>query len=245
MKRQASINARLAVIEEYLKSFDGPLSGRIGEMLGNFSRQREEAQRELEQMTKGIEDSQKDLSLWYERRGRLETSDPLGLVIEVSALSDDVKEKNEIFKKSTMNYVGETEKLRYSPDDKNLAASVEAALATRKQHMADLIEALKTAVATGITDTEKHIAEFTARKDETESRLRDVEQDVETCRTMLSGGENARQEKKKALLKEQAQLHAESIEISRAADTSPPVMTEASAASLEQKPQAAVTQPVL
>ncbi len=218
VRRQNAIMERLDFIEGMLGAFEGPLSGKLGEMLNRASSHREELVTGFDKLKNELDGNYKKLSMWYERRAKLEGTDALNMATELSSVSDIVKEKKQLFENTTWVYLTEAEKLKYNPDDEAQAKKVAELLRARKLHLSELSRSIKAAVDDGIAQTDQKIAELSAKKEEMEADLRSVQAQIEVCKILLGNDASAKEEKKQALIDEKEQLKAELAEISRVAD---------------------------
>ncbi len=211
--REAMLRERLSEIDEKLEAFSGPLSGHLGEILKNASSERDRLLESIEAVRKDIDIATRKLAVWYGRRKRLETTQPLELASEVSVSSETVQKKKEEFEAITWEYLKESEHLRYNPGDANQVRKVAELLKQRKAKLEEISGAVRGAIDTVIAESDQKITELTVERDNLEGKLQRIQSDVELVRAISSGDASRREAKKKEIIHERELTVAELEEL--------------------------------
>jgi protein phosphatase len=213
VKRKASLQQQILILDEKIASFDRPFSGKAGQILADASRRTDEMKTELSQVRAEIDIATRRLAVWFGRRKRLLTTEPINLASEVSVISPVVKEKKEEFERATWAYLKEAEVLRYNPNDRDQEARVAELVRERKDSMRDLAEEVRRAIDREVADADRRISELTLRRDAVDNQLEELRREVEYVRVLTGGDPASRSVKQAELRRERASAAAELEEL--------------------------------
>ncbi len=220
-RRQKTLSSRLRQVDEKIAALDAPLSGQIGQLLNEASKQLEILDSRVTEVRAEIDSSARKLAVWTGRRKRLETSEPINMVSEVSVSSEDVRKKKEAFEAATWQYLKEAERLEYSPNDPTLSNSVADFVRQRNQRMEELFASLRTAIDSGVLESQQRISDLSVEKDRLEAEIRSLQDTISFSRLLASSDRTTRTVKRAELVRERELILAELNELNRLADTLP------------------------
>jgi len=234
-RRQKTLSARLRSVDEKIAALDAPLSGQIGQLLNEASKQLEVLDGRVTDVRSEIDSSARKLAVWTGRRKRLENSEPINMVSEVSVSSEDVRKRKEAFEAATWQYLKEAERLEYSPNDTTLSNSVADYVRQRNQRMEELFATLRTAIDSGVLESQQRISDLSVEKDRLEAETRSLQDTITFSRLLASGDRSTRVGKRAELARERELILAELNELNRLADTLPVLRGQESASDRAQR----------
>ncbi|WKZ56262.1 MAG: Stp1/IreP family PP2C-type Ser/Thr phosphatase [Bdellovibrionota bacterium] len=213
LRRKQELRQLLRDLSDKIESFDRPFSGRAGQILAEASQRADELKNELVRVRAEIDIATRKLAVWYGRRRRFLTSDPINLASEVAVTSPVVKDRKEAFERATWAYLKEAEVARYQPDDAAQNKKVAELLAQRKARMNELEEEVRRAIDKEVSDADHHISELTLRRDAIDSELEQLRREVEYVRVLTGNDPVAKEIKRKELLRERSLIVGELEEL--------------------------------
>ncbi len=214
-RRHALLQKRLAELDERVKAFDQPLSGRIGEKLNEASRDSERLQSELSATRLSIDEATRRLAMWHGRKRRLESTDPINLAQELSSGSQSVKIARETFEQVTWEYLKEAEVLRYRRDDLEQERTVAALMQKRTESMRALALEVISTIDSEVSAVDNEIVELTISRHDIESQIEQLEKDLRYYRVLMTGSEQQRKEALNEILREKEVSEAERSNLER------------------------------
>lgn len=214
----ASIKNRLAEVSDYvgklenkIQAFDRPIQGKSGEILKETQASLERQRTLLDETRNKIEIATRKLSIWYGRRKRLESTDPINLATEVSVASSAVKEKREIFERSSWEYLKEYEVLRYNPSDSAQERKVNDLARIRKSRMRELIEEVRNTIDAEVSAADKDISDLTAEREGIQRKIDALKREADYQQVLL-GGDTAAKDRKRLELSEELSARKAELE---------------------------------
>ena len=219
-RRASALRERVLQIDQQIAAFDGQVSGKLAEMLRAAMRKREETRRALDGIRSELDLATRKLAVWYGRRKRLETTEPVNLASEVAISSELVREKKSTFEKVTWEYLSEYEKLKYDPTNPAQSKKVNELIRARNQRLEELSNEVRQAINVAIGESDRLIAEQTLRRDQVEADLHAIEGEIEFVKVVSGNDAQAREAKKAELLQERELVNAELEELLRIQRTS-------------------------
>ncbi len=213
--RKVEVRDFLNSIEQKLEAIDRPISGRMGELLQATTRERESYKSKINDIQIEMDGAARKLAVWYGRQKRLQTTDPINLASEVSVSSEAVKEKKEIFERATWAYLQENEIWRYNPTDNKQDEKVKELLKVRKQRMIDLAAEVKDAIEREVKSADQRIAELTLDRDQLQSKINALDQDVQYIQVIMGGDVRAKDRVRKELIHKQELAREELNELGK------------------------------
>lgn len=213
LRRKQELRQHLRDLGEKIESFDRPFSGRAGQILAEASQRADELKNELVRVRAEIDIATRKLAVWYGRRRRFLTADPVNLASEVAVTSPVVKDRKEAFERATWAYLKEAEEARYRPDDAQQNSKVSELLAQRKARMNELEDEVRRAIDKEVSDADHHISELTLRRDAIDAELEQLRREVEYVRVLTGNDPVAKDVKRKELVRERALIVSELEEL--------------------------------
>ncbi len=220
-RRQKTLSSKLRRVEEKIVALDAPLSGQVGQLLIEATRQLESLDQKLSETKADVDAFARRLAVWNGRRTRLESSEPITMVSEIAVSSEEVRRKKEEFEAATWKYLKEAERLEYSPNDAELAKRVTSLVRARNDRMDELFGSLRAAVNDGILDSQQRISDLTVEADRIETEIRGLQDTITFSKVLSSGDSSIRTSKRNELAKEREMILSELNELNRLAETLP------------------------
>lgn len=214
-KRHQTLSGRLADLDNKLRSFGGPLSGDLGELLAEAEANIERRRKELEKVREELEIATRKLAVWYGRRKRLAETDAINLASEIEVSSLDVQQKHEAFKKTTYEYLKESEVLYYNPVDQQQQRKVVDLRAQRRIRSDELAAAVRNAIESASREADQEVAELTLKRDRISAELESAKLDQGYAKILMGNDEKAKREIYQALKHERELVAGELESIER------------------------------
>lgn len=130
-------------------------------------------QQELSVVHARLETATRKLAIWYGRRNRLKSTNPLNLANEIAVSSRVVREHKSEFESVTYEYLKNAEELKYDPTNEELQTKIADLVIERRQRLEQLSAAITEAVDEIISDVNRNIAELTLQRERVQSDLLD------------------------------------------------------------------------
>jgi serine/threonine protein phosphatase PrpC len=208
-RRQETLSRTVDELDRKINATSGPLSGQLGERLKGIDDQHGKLTSQIAALKRDLDSEARKLSVWYERRKKLATADPINMATELAALSDDVRAKKEAFETKTWEYLKQVEQLRYEPDNKELDSKVANLVHQRGDAMKELTASVKDAVTQEVSTSEQTIAERTIKKNGLESELARLDDESAFLKRIVSLTPSEREAIKEDLTKERDGLSSD------------------------------------
>ncbi len=199
LKRKDYLELKLTELKRKIASFKKPFSGSFGQVLSETTRRREELRSSLEDIREQIEEASSSLSVWYARKKRVETSNAMKLAEEISNSSETVEKSKADFERVTWNYLRESEKLRFNPDDTEQTQVVDQLISERREAMQALLDSVRNEVEHQIAALELQVKKLGSEREELEVEIDDVIKELEYMKILMSGDQEARVQKQQEL----------------------------------------------
>ena len=212
-RRKEELRTFISNLNSKIEAFDKPISGGVADILKRSSREEEKVSAELKNLKVKLDTATRKLAMWYGRRTRMASTDPVNLATEISVSSDSVKEKKEIFERVTWAYLKEAEVLRYNPADKAQEEKVNELARLRKQRRKELSTEIENAIGRQVESTDRHIAELTLKRDTLENKLNNIRKELEFVQVLMSSEPASRKKMKDDLVRDKAIAEAELAEL--------------------------------
>jgi len=194
VRRHDRLASRVKELERQLNSFDQPISSEVGSILQEARSTRAQLEEDLRETRSEIDVATRRLAVWFGRRKRLQSTDPVNLAGEVSVASEFVRDQKSSFERATWEYLQEAESLRYNPTDMTLRQRVAELTEVRKQRMSELGDGVREAIKEEIANADYEITELSLRRDRIESDMRELQNKLEYVRILMHGDEEAKAE---------------------------------------------------
>ncbi len=130
-------------------------------------------QQELSAVHARLETATRKLAIWYGRRNRLKSTNPLNLANEIAVSSSAVRKHKSEFESVTYEYLKNAEELKYDPTNEELQTKIADLVIERRQRLQQLSAAITEAVDEIISDVNRSIAELTLQRERVQSDLLD------------------------------------------------------------------------
>jgi len=202
VRRRDRLASRVQELERQLNSFDQPISSEVGSILQEARSTRSQLEEALRETRSEIDVATRRLAVWFGRRKRLQSTDPVNLAGEVSVASEVVREQKSSFERATWEYLQEAESLRYNPTDMTLRQRVAELTEVRKQRMNELGDGVREAIKEEIANADYEITELSLRRDRIEADMRELQNQLEYVRILMHGDDEAKAELQRQLTAE-------------------------------------------
>jgi len=222
LRRRDRLAQKVVELERQLDSFGQPISSEVGSILQDARAKRTALEEELRETRDAIDVATRRLAVWFGRRKRLQTTDPVNLAGEVAVSSEVVREQKTSFERATWEYLQEAESLRYNPTDMNLRQRVAELTDTRKQRMSELADSIGAAIKEEISKADQEITELSIKRDRIESDMKELQNQLEYVRILMHGDPESKQQLQQKIQAELAVSKSELIELEDLIDTMKP-----------------------
>lgn len=212
-RRKAILRELLSELEAKIGAFERPLSARFVDQLKESRTQRETLDAKEDELRAQIDVATRRLAVWYGRRKRLQTTDPINLATEVAVAAPTVKDKKEVFELATWSYLKEAEVLRYNPSDTAQERKVFDLARVRKDRQRELGEEVRKAIDKEVSDSDRAIAELTLQRDRLLVEIENLRRNEEYVRILMGSDARAKDLKRKELVRERDVAAAELDEL--------------------------------
>lgn len=177
--------------KDILVSFSDPdKRGELLERIPGIMKTISENQKIVTNSAIEIDNETKNLSIWIERKGRLENIGSLGLSSELSEVSEEVASKLKNFQEATWNYLQLAEKNRQSKSNPEIQAEIKKALTIRKDAMNGLELSVFTTTQKNIDSINKNISNLIITKSKAQEIIKSNEADLNILKSLSSKDEN-------------------------------------------------------
>lgn len=212
-RRKALLRELLNDLQEKIGAFEKPLNAKVIDQLKDARQNREALEVTEDDLRAQIDVATRRLAVWYGRRKRLQSSDPINLATEVAVASAAVKDKKEIFELATWSYLKEAEVLRYNPSDGAQEKKVFDLARTRKERQRELGEEVRRAIEKEVSDSDRAIAELTLKRDRLLVEIENIRRNEEYAKVLMGSDPKAKELKRKELSRERDVAAAELEEL--------------------------------
>ncbi|MBN8550816.1 MAG: Stp1/IreP family PP2C-type Ser/Thr phosphatase [Deltaproteobacteria bacterium] len=212
-RRQAVLRELLADLQEKIGAFEKPLNSKVIDQLKDARQNRELLETAEDDLRAQIDVATRRLAVWYGRRKRLQTTDPINIATEVAVASPSVKEKKEVFELATWSYLKEAEVLRYNPSDGAQEKKVFDLARVRKDRQRDLADEVRRAIEKEVSDSDRAIAELTLKRDKLLVEIENIRRNEEYAKVLMGNDPKAKDLKRKELARERDVAAAELEEL--------------------------------
>jgi protein phosphatase len=186
--RKRYIRQRISTLEGRLLAFDKPITGGVGARFDKVSRKLEKSREQFGNLRKQIEETSREVSLWYGRQRRLQNTDHVSLASEIAGSSAAVKKAKSDFEKATWEYLKQAESLRYDPENGDLKGEVDTLTVARRESLKNLREVVSSAIHEQSEKAHARMNELTTRRDRTQQRIVDLEEDLRYLKALTGTG---------------------------------------------------------
>ena len=214
-ERKADLRKQIAQLEVKLTRFSQPINSEFSDHLKGFAERLEELNREMADLRQELDVATRRLSVWYDRKKRLEVGDPINMASEVAVSSNSVREKKESFEKITWDYLKELEILRFNQNDKEQERKAAALLNRRTVAVRELTAEVKSAIEENISRSNQEIAELTQQRDRKESEIEEINREEAFIKSILNASPEERDNIRTQVAKEKLSLEKELEELQR------------------------------
>ncbi len=212
-RRKGMLRELLLDLEDKIGAFEKPLSAKLVDQLKDTRIKRESMDSQEDELRGQIDVATRRLAVWYGRRKRLQTTDPINLATEVAVASPGVKDKKEIFELATWSYLKEAEVLRYNPSDAAQERKVFDLARVRKDRQRELAEEVRRAIDKEVSESDRAIAELTLQRDKLLVEIENLRRSEEYVKILMGSDSRAKEMKRKELMRERDVAAAELEEL--------------------------------
>lgn len=220
-ERKELLLQQIEKLQAKLDRFDQPITDEFGSVLKESADRTEALRKSSDELRTQLDTATRKLSVWFDRKKRLEVGDPINMASEVAVTSDDVRLKKEAFEKVTWDYLKELEALRFNQRDAAQEKKVSDLLASRNAAVKDLTSEVKKTVEQNIAAADQEISELTQRRDAIETELAGVTREVNFIRSVMNASPEERENLKASIIREKNTAEAELQELRRILPDSP------------------------
>ncbi len=203
----------LTILAEELRhqvsSFDQPLSGSVGSILTESSNTIKVLEDKLIELRAEVDVATRKLAVWYGRRKRIESIDPVNLAAEVAVVSESVRQSKGAFEKATWDYLKAAETLRYNPTDSEQKQLVVELTQKRKELQQQLVLDVREAIDQEVGVADHRITELALERDKLEEQLVRARQRLDYAKVLMHGDSEQKEAKKMELSSELEIVEAE------------------------------------
>lgn len=208
---KATLESAAAKVEAHLKDLSGPTTTASADALKVAERAFARDSKELSEVEAQIDATSRKLSLWFGRKKKAEESSsdlfiPGGEVERVGAISDSVKRKAAAWTEATYELQAKQDEFELYPSNEELRRQVELLKKNRARLQQELREEVLVAIDAVLADTYRQLEELKARRDIAAARASTAQDEVEYLRVLSSPDVTAREELKRRLGDELAEI---------------------------------------
>ncbi len=214
-ERKEMLRGQISRLQAKLERFGQPITQEFGNALRESAGQTEALQKSSDELRAQLDTATRKLSVWFDRKKRLEVGDPVNMASEVAVTSDDVRLKKEAFEKVTWDYLKELEALRFNQRDAVQEKKVSELLAGRNESVKDLTSEVKKTVEQNIAAADQEISELTQKRDAIDAQLSGIAREVDFIRSIMNASPDERDILKAAVIREKNSAEAELQELTR------------------------------
>jgi hypothetical protein len=208
-KRKDVLDAAIAAATVKLKALEKPLTGSLAESLHRAEHERRTLQQQINETTKEIESASLRLAVWYGRKTKFASSDPVNLAGEVAVSSVPVKEAKDRFEQATWEYLKQVEAHRYNPGDRELERRVGQLMQQRNDALNELSDATRRAIDEAVAEADRTVGALSLKKDQLNEELRVITREAQFAHVLLSGTPEEKAHFKEELVREKRIAEAE------------------------------------
>jgi PPM family protein phosphatase len=208
---KAALQSAAAKVDVHLRELSAPPSSSAIEALRTSEHSLAEYSQELTEAETQIDTASRKLSLWFGRKKKAEESQsdlftPGGEVERVGAISDRVKRKAAEWTEATYQLQAKQDEFELYPGNDGLRREVEALKNNRSNLQQELREEVLSAIDGVLADTYRQLEELKARRDIAAARVSTAQEEVDFLRILSSPDEGPRDEVRKRLQVELAEI---------------------------------------
>ncbi len=177
-----------------MAALSGQLSGSVGEILNRGAGEIKTLNEERAEIREEIDKATRRLTVWFDRKKRVEKLGPLRLAPEVSVTSPEVKEQKERLDEVTYEYLQEVEALRYEPNDPTREQRVEQLQQGRRLQLRQLELSIIDAIEDELAGIDQEISQLTLERDRLSAEIEALQEESEFAEIALRGSQTQRNE---------------------------------------------------
>lgn len=212
-RRKDVLRELLSDLQEKIGAFEKPLNAKVIDQLKDARQNREQLESSEDDLRAQIDVATRRLAVWYGRRKRLQSTDPINLATEVAVASATVKDKKEVFELATWSYLKEAEVLRYNPSDGAQEKKVFDLARIRKDRQRELGDEVRRAIEKEVSESDRAIAELTLKRDKLLVEIENIRRNEEYAKVLMGSDPKAKDAKRKELSRERDVAAAELEEL--------------------------------
>ncbi|MCB0332521.1 MAG: Stp1/IreP family PP2C-type Ser/Thr phosphatase [Bdellovibrionales bacterium] len=210
-------------LREQIASFDRPLSGNVGGILTESTQRIKNLEDKLIELRAEVDVATRKLAVWYGRRKRIESTDPVNLAAEVAVVSESVRQSKEAFERATWDYLKAAEALRYNPTDSEQKQVVSELTQKRKEFQQHLVLEVRDAIDQEVGVADHRITELALERDKLEEQLVRARQQLDYAKVLMHGDGDQKESKKSELVSELEIVEAELAQLQEIPIMTPPL----------------------
>lgn len=213
-----NIKRRLASVQQRLEGVNNKLSlttviGSVPSLIQTNSLQIKALEEAQSSLRKDLDIAARTLSIWFGRRKRIETEDPVTLSTEVSISSPEVKAKRDEFDLISWNYLKAVEEFRIRPTDSELEKKVSDLVKLRSDKVRELVSVMREAIAVQLSQADSAVSKLTIEQDSLNQKINRLREDNDFLESLMIKTDQDVINLKKELETERAALEIESREL--------------------------------
>lgn len=202
LKRKESLEASLVELNQKITAFDKPISGDLIKLRSSLEEKKKALLEEQEKNKQEVELLSRKLAVWFGRRSKLLTNEPVNIANEVAVTVPGVHDAKDRFEQVTWEYLNESEAFRYKPQDKELEARVNDLIERRAQAYQELVAKTRNAIEENVASADKALDELNARKEKISRELHALQREESFIKVLLAPPGEERSHLKDELVKE-------------------------------------------
>ena len=214
-ERKAVLRQQMERLQGKLDRFDQPITAEFGSLLRESAARVEALTKTGADLRAELDAATRKLSVWFDRKKRLEVGDPINMASEVAVSSEPVRMKKEAFEKVTWDYLKELENLRFNQNNAEQERKVAELLGGRNMAVNALTTEVKRAIDENMAAADQEISELTQRRDAVEAEIAGISREVNFIKSVMNASPEERERLKAGIVKEKAAAETELQELIR------------------------------
>lgn len=202
MKRKEALERTVLELNEKIAAFQKPITGELMTTRDKTEKRRGQLNAEQAAVEEEVELLSRKLAVWFGRRTKLLTVEPINIANEVAVTAPAVHEAKNRFEQITWEYLNESEAFRYNPQDKALEARVNDLIEKRAHAYQELLVKTRSAIEENVTSADRALDELNARKEKIARELHAVQKEESFTKMLLSPVSQEREAFRTELIKE-------------------------------------------
>jgi len=201
-KRKEALEQTILELNEKIAAFQKPITGELMTSRQRIEKRKRELVAEQEAAEAEVELLSRKLAVWFGRRTKLLTIEPINIANEVAVTAPDVHEAKNRFEQVTWEYLNESEAYRYNPQDKALEGRVNDLIEKRAHAYQELLVKTRSAIEENVTSADRALDDLNARKEKIARELHEIQKEESFTKMLLSPLSEERETFKAELVKE-------------------------------------------